>query len=692
MLSATWNILCDSAIYILAGFLIAGLLQAGVNRAAVYRLLGQKRTWSVFLATLIGAPLPLCSCSVLPAALTLRKKGASKGAVISFLISTPETSVTSIALTYALLGPLMAVFRPLAACLTGITAGLIENFLDRRTAATVGAPSQPADQAQNPADCACDPRDEHGHAHADPGEELPPGGVRQQMVHGLRFAFVDLFDDLFGWIVLGIVAAAAIYAVLPEVVFQTVLRGELASMLAMLVVGVPLYVCAEASTPIAAALMLKGLNPGAALVLLLTGPATNIGSIGVLYRELGRRTIVTYLASIAVIALLMGGALNLVVARSELGQTVRPFAEELLPVWLKAAGAVAFLALGLFTAHRRRYVDQLAGLLCRVLPLRVSPRGLRGTAVLAAAVGYGFSGVTCIQPGELGIHTRFGAIVTGDLAPGLHPAWPWPIDRIDRVPMRPVFRTVVGFKPDSPNPHEPDTDLNEAWYLVGDENFVDLKCAVHWGAAEGQALRFQYGIEQPEQLVRAAARSAVREVLAGASINAVMTGERRAREEQVAALVRRRLDEYDSGIRIDALALLHAHAPPDVHAAFRDVASALEDRAALIDKALAQEARILPAARAGAAETRSAASAYATRVVALARGQAQRFADLVSAYWTGRDVTRERLYLEMLDALLPGVRKYIKPSGQTEDEIEIWFLGKGRAVPEMFQPDKADNR
>lgn len=692
MLSATWNILCDSAIYILAGFLIAGLLQAGVNRAAVFRLLGQKRMWSVLLATLIGAPLPLCSCSVLPAALTLRKKGASKGAVISFLISTPETSVTSIALTYALLGPLMAVFRPLAACLTAITAGLIENLLDRRTAAAADAPPRKADEGQDPAGCACGPPDEHGHARANSGQEPQPGNVPQRMLHGLRFAFVDMFDDLFGWIVLGIVAAAAIYAVLPEVVFQTVLRGELASMLAMLVLGVPLYVCAEASTPIAAALMLKGLNPGAALVLLLTGPATNIGSIGVLYRELGRRTIVTYLASIAVIALLMGGALNLLVARTELGQTVRPFAEELLPVWLKSAGAAVFLALGLLTAIRRRYVEQLARLLSRVLPLPVSPRGLRGGAVVAAVMAYGLSGFSCVQPGELGVQTRFGAIVAADLAPGLHAAWPWPVDRIDRVPMRPLSRTVVGFKLDSPNPHEPDTDLNEAWYLVGDENFVDLKCAIHWGAVEGQALRFQYGVEQPERLVRAVARSAVREVLAGTSINTVMTGERREREAQIAALVQRRLDEYESGIRIDALALLHAHAPPDVHAAFRDVASALEDRAALIDKALSQEARILPAARAGAAETRSAAGAYATRVVALARGQAQRFSDLVAAYWTGRDVTRQRLYLEMMDALLPGVRKYIKPAGEAEDEIEIWFLGKGRAVPEMFQPDKADNR
>jgi len=348
MLSNTWSILCESAVFIMFGFVIAGLLDAVVPADLVNRLLSGSRRRSVLLATLIGVPLPLCSCSVLPAAVTLRKNGAGKGATLAFLISTPETSATSVLLTYSLLGPLMAVFRPIASCVTALAAGLIENAVERRFPGA--AESQP--EARSACCCKSEPV-----AGAQPSEidDKRPSRLRGAM----RYAFVKLFDDIFGWILIGILAAAAIQTWLPREVLLRLLGGPIQSMLLMLVIGVPLYICAEASTPVAAALILGGLNPGAALVLLLVGPATNIGSLGVLTQQFGRRSIAIYLATIVVVALIMGVVLNQLLIGRGFVSDIHVMHEPLLPDWLKTLGAVAFLAAGLGTLARNRHVRNL---------------------------------------------------------------------------------------------------------------------------------------------------------------------------------------------------------------------------------------------------------------------------------------------------------------------------------------------
>lgn len=352
-----WEILRESAVFILVGFLIAGLLDAMVSSARVVRYLSAKRSRSVFLATLVGAPASLCSCSVLPTALTLRRKGASKGATLSFLIASPEISGPSVLLTYSLLGGAMAIFRPIAACITAVTAGLVENFIDRRfpdsppaIAAEPAAPAACCASARQPATpppcCASSPNP----AAATTTTALP---IRQRVRAGLRFAFVDLFDSLFGWILFGIAAAAAIQAWLPPDVLNQILGGQVRSMLLMVLIGVPLYVCAEASTPIAAVLIANGVSPGAAIVFLLVGPATNIGSLGVLWHELGRRTVIVYLATIILVSLLMGLLANDLLggAHGDLQHCV--LKEQLLPAWLKTGGAAVFLAIGLGTVWRR---------------------------------------------------------------------------------------------------------------------------------------------------------------------------------------------------------------------------------------------------------------------------------------------------------------------------------------------------
>lgn len=347
MLSNAWIILCDSAIYILAGFFLAGLLDMVISNDRVIQFLSGTRARSVLLATLLGIPIPLCSCSVLPTAITLRKKGASRGSTLAFLISAPETSVPSIMLTYALLGPLMAVVRPMAACITAVTAGLVQNSIDLAT-----QPQTEVDQHVTHHGPSC----EHGKA-TDQEKHCcsAPGTKPSRLAHAMRHAFVDLFDDIFGWIVLGILAAAAIETFLPVDLGDKVLGHPVLSMLLMVLIGVPLYVCAAGSTPFAAALILKGLNPGAALVFLLVGPATNIGALGVLARQFGRRTVIIYLLTIVIVAVLMGVLLNVVLKEA----TPHHSGHAMERSWLEITGAVVFLGLGLAGIMRTKIARSL---------------------------------------------------------------------------------------------------------------------------------------------------------------------------------------------------------------------------------------------------------------------------------------------------------------------------------------------
>jgi uncharacterized protein len=319
------NILVESSIYLLLGFALAGVMHVVLRRTPRFmNLLAQKGSRSVTLAALLGAPIPLCSCGVVPAAMTLRKRGASKGATVSFLISCPETDVVSILLTYALLGPIMAVFRPVAAVVTAIIAGRVTNIVDRDGPAPDPSPSgsegratdshwaprsgstldriEPHDSAA-PAgtvpSCCCG----HEKKENEAGEPTEYVAEKGPLWNAFHYGFVSFFDDIIGSLLLGLLLGGLIAVLLPRFGLENLAGGSsLIAMLVMLVVGIPMYVCAAASTPIAAGLVVSGLSPGTALVFLLAGPATNLGSLLVLQKQLGRRVLVAYLVCIAVIS------------------------------------------------------------------------------------------------------------------------------------------------------------------------------------------------------------------------------------------------------------------------------------------------------------------------------------------------------------------------------------------------------
>jgi len=293
----TWDIVLDSGTYLLAGFACAGLIYLLMPTEKVVGHLGQKGMGAVVKASLVGIPLPLCSCSVIPVASSMRQRGASRGATAGFLVSTPETGVDSIAISYALLGPALAIIRPLAALVTALAAGWLINLTDEEQAANspesasrAGSASLPDEQAEG---SCC------GHA-AESEKPSPAARIGQ----GFHYAFIGMFKDLSIYLVVGFLLAGLITALLPDDFFEkTVGSGWLAIAL-MLLVGLPLYVCATSSTPLAAALIAKGISPGAALVFLLVGPATNVATMVIVGKDLGRKSLLIYLVTIAVVAVL----------------------------------------------------------------------------------------------------------------------------------------------------------------------------------------------------------------------------------------------------------------------------------------------------------------------------------------------------------------------------------------------------
>lgn len=289
--------------------------------------------------------------------MSLRKQGANKGAVTSFLISTPESGVDSIAITYALLDPILTVMRPVAAFFTAAVAGIAENLIGKKEETHQLQPdlSCPVDGCCDGVDC---PPEEH-HRHHSFGEKLGSG---------MRYAFTDFWDDLAGYFFLGLLLAGIITVLIPDSFFTAYLGSGLTAMLIMLVAGIPLYVCATASTPIAAALILKGVSPGAALVFLLVGPATNMATLTVLAGTLGKRSTIVYLSAIAICAVLFGLMVDAIYGYFGISaQAVIGHAAETIPHWLAFMGSIILVLISI------RPLWQMAKKVCRKQSAPPSP-------------------------------------------------------------------------------------------------------------------------------------------------------------------------------------------------------------------------------------------------------------------------------------------------------------------------------
>ena len=314
----------EAAPWLVLGLIIGGLIKVLIPTEFLQRHLKDSGPLSIIKAALLGAPLPLCSCGVIPAALGLRKAGASKPATVSFLVSTPETGVDSISISYALLGPFMAIARPVAAIVSAITAGLLVGKAEDREhvqAELISARENgccDSSSVKKDSCCSTETAATDGCCTAssidstalsccgtDAAQEQKPENLTQKSWSGIRYAFTQLLDDIIIWLIIGLAFSAAVKTFLPPS-FLSEWGSGLPAMLVMVVIGIPMYVCATASTPIAAGLMMAGISPGTALVFLMAGPATNISTLGIIGKELGRRSLTAYLTGVGVIALASG--------------------------------------------------------------------------------------------------------------------------------------------------------------------------------------------------------------------------------------------------------------------------------------------------------------------------------------------------------------------------------------------------
>lgn len=361
-LETTWQLYVEMAFYMLIGLVFVGILNEIVSRAFVARHTGGKGFIPVMKAALFGIPLPLCSCGVLPMTAFMNREGAGKGATASFLMSTPQTGIDSIIATYGLLGPVFAVFRPIAAFISAVFTGRVIDWFDKEEKPKVESPAEeksayrhdapPEEEDENYACCSldetlvkesscCSGKDEsslepkkeksvscceksgreaeddysekESCCSSDPEPDTKENSLPKRSKRMYNYAFKKFLDDISEHFLFGILLAGLIAFFLPADLAErfNVSDGVL-GMLLMIVIGLPMYICATSSIPIAVAFMLKGFSPGTAFVFLAVGPATNAASIAVISKVLGKRNTAIYIGMLSLTAVLAGLLLDFI--------------------------------------------------------------------------------------------------------------------------------------------------------------------------------------------------------------------------------------------------------------------------------------------------------------------------------------------------------------------------------------------
>ncbi|HAQ21080.1 MAG TPA: heavy metal-associated domain-containing protein [Prolixibacteraceae bacterium] len=327
----------EMAPWLLFGLVFAGLLKVYFPQKNIEKYLGKPNLRSTVNASVLGVPLPLCSCGVIPTAISFYKNGASKGATNSFLISTPQTGIDSIFATYSMLGWPFAILRPLVAFSTGIFGGVMTNWLMKEKAKPIPEVNPmfaglrlDTQKASKPV-AACDDDDS--------GHPAPPKKEAHALIRAANYAFIELLQDIAKWLIIGFMAAALLSVLLPDGFFSMFKGYGFFEILIVLAASVPLYICATGSIPIAAVLLMKGVSPGAALVFMMAGPATNVATITVLAKTMGKKSLFIYLGSIIGGAIFFGMLTNWLIPADFILSKMNHdhgdgMAHEMLPKWV----------------------------------------------------------------------------------------------------------------------------------------------------------------------------------------------------------------------------------------------------------------------------------------------------------------------------------------------------------------------
>jgi uncharacterized membrane protein YraQ (UPF0718 family)/copper chaperone CopZ len=327
-------ILAQMAPYLLLGFFFSGVLHAFLPPRSIQKYLNGKPFLSSVYAAIFGVPLPLCSCGVIPTGIALYKNGASKASTVSFLISTPQTGVDSIFATYSLMGLPFAIIRPIVSFITGIFGGYSVGKLDKDTQREVILETKPIEQRS----------------------------FKQKVGLVFKYGFIDFIQDIGKWLMIGLIVAALVSVLIPDNLMSVINLPPIAQMLIILLVSIPLYICATGSIPLAAVLILKGVSPGAAFILLMAGPATNAATISMIQKVLGKRTLVLFLSVIIIGALATGLLIDYVFPLSwfhiiDNGQFGMHQHHNMLQWWQIASGVILFVLL-VYTSIKRYFMSR----------------------------------------------------------------------------------------------------------------------------------------------------------------------------------------------------------------------------------------------------------------------------------------------------------------------------------------------
>ena len=678
------GIFYQSSIFILFGLLFSGVMHEFIPMKLITKNLGPKGIKGIFWATILGAPLPLCSCSVLPAAATLRKKGASKSAIASFIVSVPETGVDSVIVSYGLLGPIMAIYRPIAAIISAISAGLACAFLTRDEKDQEQLTSEDKEQLENLTkhQHTHDTHDthDHHHDHHEDFSESKHGELKRKAKGVLKYGFGPMLDDIAFWVVVGLVITGIMLALVPNNFFSfgDGLLASILSMLIMVLISVPLYTCASMSTSVAAGLIVSGLSPGAALVYLLTGPATSIATINIVGKMLGYRVMWAYLSSIITVAICFGLMLDYFAADLVRDNTnfALNSADGTFLMILKSASVIIFIGLAIISFRRKSYRDPVRDLKNQAIFagsfLKTHQQKLMtAIASITLILLYPFYTLQ-VPPGSQGMILRFGEVVDRSLSPGLYFRLPSPITEtiiVDTGNVRQISIdeslenfTVGGQRVSS---YE-----SSNTYLTADENVLLIKSVITYEIDD--IYNYHFFSEQNDDLLMDIARQVLVSEAIQVPIDVIFTTDRGSLESRFRDQLKRKVKSLKQGFNILDARLVYVHAPNRVHDAFRDVASSREDMQRELFLADGDAISMLNKAKGTSETIKAEASVSTVRKLGVAKGQAAAFNPLAQVHQTYPNLTEKRLQLEAQEKSLVRPKLYFNGLKNSQG-VDLWL-------------------
>ncbi len=730
---------------LILGLLLSGLIHVFISREAILKWLQDDSLRSVSVSSAVGVPIPLCSCSVVPVVAEMRRKGASRSSCMAFLITAPETGADSILVTNAFFGFIAAVVRPVISFITAVVAGIFCIGLIRDDSGEIKPGEEDHEHHGHDHDHDHHDHDhDHDHAVHDPlisdkddcyvspaamkilmtrwiksittvastwkfgswikpefyreilgeqtrkssraseedrvAEEYPGLDFKKIVKHIMHYGFVEIADDILFALLVGIALGGVLFLVIPA----DLMSNEYARWLSypvMIIVGVPLYICASASTPIAAALVARGVSPGAALIFLMTGPATNTSTIAIIMSQFGARFAAVYVTSVIAVTAVIGIAIDFMLLATGFTISVNLLPSESPAIqFIQWGGAIVLIVLIIWRyragAMRRGYEDMMVNVRPLSRPWRntwkrlTRDRSFRGTVSPTTPLGmmlWGLllvlflgSGFTTVPPGHVGYGRLFGQVYWKDLQPGLHYLAPRPLVRVDKWPVKEV-KSIM-----SDTPYE---------YVSGDLNMLTLTLDVQYRVKDPYT--YHYRTVNPEEIIEDAVREHLRTFINARDLDRLLTAYRADMVDELTNLFVVDAEMHGdktvlSTVELVKVSLLDITPAAEAMNSFREISSAQEDRERIIVNAQRFMVSLVPRAHGNAEYEREQADGEAFRKVATSAAEADAIMVISSAMQTAPEVLRNMLWREKLESALAGNPKIIVPNRQSFNKVAIW--------------------